>query len=258
MEGDAGDQEQKEPVAPASRSTPVAERSHALHVFTGRLTARLDELGSVLTATMTESERAETLAELVRCQDRFAAVIATLIADDPNAVGTLGASANLTARTRRRLARRSRVLAGHPQVHAALASGQLRTDQAQVITTAVDRLPEEVAHLAKEAENHLLELALDHDADELKNLAKHLLHVIAPDQADELLAKQLEKEERDARRTAFLKIYRDGQGSTWVKGKIPDLHGQILQTLLHAVANPGRPDPIDRTHKDLPAIKGQA
>ncbi|HET7689306.1 MAG TPA: HNH endonuclease signature motif containing protein, partial [Nocardioidaceae bacterium] len=43
-----------------------------------------------------------------------------------------------------------------------------------------------------------------------------------------------------------------------VKGKIPDLHGQILQTLLHAVANPGRPDPIDRTHKDLPAIKGQA
>ena len=112
------------------RCTPLEERSHALHVFTGRLTARLDELGSVLTSTMTEVERAETLAELVRGQDRFAAVIATLIADDANAVGTLRSSANITARTSRQLTRRSKAMTAHPEVHAALASGEIRTDQA--------------------------------------------------------------------------------------------------------------------------------
>ncbi|HET7688829.1 MAG TPA: DUF222 domain-containing protein [Nocardioidaceae bacterium] len=256
MSGDTGDQEQPSETA---ASTPVAERSHRWHWFAGRMHQFLDENPVVLTATMTEVERGETLAELTRLQDRLDAMVGTLVADDPPmAITQLRARTNLTAATARRVSRRATALEAHPEVKTALAGGEIHTDQAEVITRVVDKLPAEVSHLKAEAREVMLELALDHDAQTLKAMGNHLIHVVAPDRADEILAKQLEKEELDARKGAYLKTYRDGHGSLFGKFKIPELSGHILETLLHAVANPGRPEPIDRNNKDLPEIKGQA
>ena len=239
-------------------STPVGERSHRWHWFTGRSHQVLDDLTGVLTASMSDTARGETIAEAVRLQDRLAAMIATLVADDPTAVTQARERTNITAGTARRLTKRADALAAHPAVHQALAAGEVHLDQAEVITRVVDKLPTEVADRATEAVEHLLELAVDHDAKTLQQMAKHLLHVIAPDQADELLAQQLAKEEADARRTGFLKTWKDGHGSTHGKFKIPDLHGHLLDTFLAAITNPQRTDPLDRTHLDTPDLRGRA
>lgn len=160
-----------------------------LHAFTGRAHARLDELGSVLTVTMTSVERSETVAEAVRLQDRLAALVSTLLADDPDAARELRQRTNVTGPTARRQARRAVRLEKHREVRDALAGGEVHLDQAEVIMHVVDKLPEEVRHLADEARTVMLELALDHDAETLKGMGNHLLHVVAPDLADELLAR---------------------------------------------------------------------
>ncbi|MGI8613605.1 MAG: hypothetical protein ACR2KL_06640, partial [Nocardioidaceae bacterium] len=77
-----------------------------------------------------------------------------------------------------------------------LASGALRTEQAQAITRALATLPPELPneHRAR-AESFLLESAQVHDAHGLTVLGRRLL-VIAPDQADAHEAGVLEAEER--------------------------------------------------------------
>ena len=64
MAGESGDREQAETRLPAA--TPLCDRSHLLHQFTGRAHSRLDDLDSVLTATMPDAERGETIAFSLR------------------------------------------------------------------------------------------------------------------------------------------------------------------------------------------------
>jgi hypothetical protein len=87
-------------------------------------------------------------------------------------------------------------------------------------------------------------------------LGKHLLEVIDPDAADAHLANKLEREEAEARRKCAFTAYDDGKGSLHGKFKIPALHGAMLTTMLEALANPGRPDPIPRS--TTPQVMGQA
>ena len=82
--------------------------------------------------------------------------------------------------------------------------------------------------------------------------------MLAPDQADALIARHLEREEAEAHKTCFLKTWSDGHGSTYGRFKIPDLTGTILTTALEAYANPNRPDPIPREGVATPRVYGQA
>ena len=81
--------------------------------------------------------------------------------------------------------------------------------------------------------------------------------MVAPDQADALIARHLEREEAEARKTCFLKTWSDGHGSTYGRFKIPDLTGKFLTTALEAYANPNRPDPIPRDSVPPPQASGQ-
>ena len=123
---------------------------------------------------------------------------------------------------------------------------------------AVDALPPEVVDRAPDAEAHLLSLADRHDARALRALGRHLLEVIAPDQADALIARQLDREEAEAHKTCYLNTWSDGHGSTYGRFKIPHLTGAILTTAVEAYANPHRPDPISRATTAAPQVYGQA
>ena len=116
----------------------------------------------------------------------------------------------------------------------ALAEGVIHTEQATAIAAAVDALPAELADRAPQAEAHLLSLANRHDARALRALGRHLLEVVAPDQADVLIARHLDREEAEARTTSFLKTWSDGHGSVYGRFKVPDLTGAILTTALEA------------------------
>ncbi len=140
----------------------------------------------------------------------------------------------------------------------ALAAGGVHTAQAEVIVAAVDALPAEVADQREEAEAHLLALAADHDSTALRALGRYLLEVIAPEQADALIARRLEAQEAEARRAAYLRTWSDGQGSRCGRFKVPEAVACMLDAQLDALVNPARPDPLPRRGSDTAQVRGLA
>ena len=201
---------------------------------------------------MTPHEHGETIAELLALRSRIDAHLFAVLADADRGDVAASAGATSTAAWVRaatgvtgaeatRLVRQARTIESHPATHTALAQGEIHTEQATVIVAAVDALPAEVADRAPDAETHLLALAEQHDARALRGLGRQLLEVLAPDQADALIARHLDREETEARKTCFLKTWSDGHGSTYGRFKIPDLTGAILTTAWRPTPTPTGP-----------------
>ncbi len=132
-------------------------------------------------------------------------------------------------------------------------------DQATEILRAVDALPPDVDPVDRDkAEQHLVNLAAQHDARELRRLGAHLLEVVDPDGADAQLAAQLEAQERDAARKTFLTVRDCGDGTHEGRFKIPTLHAAMLTRQLESLMNPSRPDPISSDGKTRPEVRGEA
>jgi hypothetical protein len=85
------------------------------------------------------------------------------------------------------------------------------------------------------AEAFLIGQAAKFDAGGLRQLSAHMLEVIAPDKADELEAKRLEEEEKQARRDQHLTFTPVG-GSMRFSGSLPLMDGIELQKLIDAEA----------------------
>jgi hypothetical protein len=249
--------------------TPVPLRRNRVHWFAGRTHEVLDELGQPATWAMTPHERGETVAELLALRSRIDAQLFAVVADadradDAASIGATNtaawvrAASGVSSARATRLVRQSRAVEAHECTHTALAEGAIHTEQAMEIVAAVDRLPSEVSDQAQAAEQHLLECADEHDARALRALGLHLLEVVAPERADELIARRLEKEEAEARRKSHLKTWSDGHGSRHFRGKVPELHGCMLDAMLDAIANPARPDSIPREGSATPEVRGRA
>jgi hypothetical protein len=250
----------------SSGGTPVAERSHRVHWFAGRLQEVLDELtaGGVPVASLGAEAAGEALVELLNGAQRVQALAVRLLAhaDRVDVAALSGATstqawlrhaARISPGEATRLVRLARRLdtAGFDATAQATLAGRVDLAQARVVVDAVRRLPEQVGAVDRaRAEAHLLELAEHHHPRELALLGRHLHQVIDPDGADEELARQLEREEAEARRTTMLRLRDDGQGTCHGQFRIPSLYGAMLATALHAIASPKRPDPIQRTKPD--------
>ena len=256
------------------RSTPVAERRHRVHVFAGRAHAVVDEiLGAdgasfVAMSGLGVGATRETLLELTRLQCRIEALKGKVLdhgdiidvgtapdedGETPAAPGSTAAwYANEVALTRKkgrdmvRLAKRLED-AFHLTARA-LAAGRVNADQAQMIVTAVDALPEFVLEAERrEGEQYLLDRALEgHHALALKAMGVKLLEVLDPDGLDEYLAEKLEREEERAERKCFFEMRDDGHGTVRGRFAIPGLNADMLAVALNAIASPKRPDAVDR------------
>jgi hypothetical protein len=88
------------------------------------------------------------------------------------------------------------------------------------------------------AEEHLLGLAKDFDAKALTNLARKVLEVVAPDQAEAHEAALLEKEERDAEAGTRLHVWEDARGRLQGRFTLDRLSGACLKKALFALAAP--------------------
>ena len=86
-----------------------------------------------------------------------------------------------------------------------------------------------------------MDLARTHDARKLRQLGRHILHVLDPEQADRRLGRQLEREERAATRATFLELHDNGDGTHGGRLRIPGFHAAVLTKMLDAIANPARP-----------------
>jgi hypothetical protein len=128
-----------------------------------------------------------------------------------------------------RTARLAKALDEHDEVAQALASGELRTDQARVITDAVDDLPDTVADwVPAAARQFLLGKAGEHDARNLRVLGRRLLEAVDPVAADAEEARRLEAEEEEAEAAASFTITDDGNGLSHGRFTVASRHGAML------------------------------
>ncbi len=258
MEAEERPDEQEQPDAAAALEsrgpTPLGERSVQVHWFAGRLHGVIDDLVDPLVATagLDAAAAAETIVELTAGIARMEALRAAVLtrADTLDVAATKGATSTTawlahatttTHRDARAAVKLAAALDRHEATATELGAGRVGADQAAVIMSAVDALPSWVPEADRErAEKHLLTEARVHDARALKVLGRRLLEVIDPDAADEELAKQLDKEERDAARKTSFSIFDNGDGTCSGKFKISNLNGAMLLKALHALASPAR------------------
>ena len=149
---------------------------------------------------------------------------------DTGATSTTNWWSHATRTTRaeaHRTARLARSMEDHEEVGRALVAGDVRTDQARVVTEAVDALPDVTEEGVPEAATRfLLDKAREHDAKALRVLGRRVLEVVDPDAADADEARRLEAEEADALAAASFTLVDDGRGSCRGRFTVPSLHGR--------------------------------
>jgi hypothetical protein len=219
------------------------------------LARTLDEVAELRLGAAAEADVVAMVDALTRTASRLTAQLSrTLMEADRRNVGDEVGARNTAAWW----ANRSRVTRGeagrtlglaerldtaiHEPVAAALAAGRLRTDQADVITRAVDDLPDDLVDddICAMARDVLLDHADDHDARALRIIGKRILDVVAPQVGETHEQRRLELEEAAATATAAFSVVDDGHGRCHGRFTLPSLHGRLLREHLHALASPRR------------------
>jgi hypothetical protein len=190
------------------------------------------------------------------------------VADLTGATSTAAFLAHLTQLKRSEVSAQVRLAhdleARFPLLADALAAGLLDPDQLRVCVTALRRLPRGLSMEQWQAcQRFLIEAAPSLSADKLNTVGRRLWEVIDPDGAGAKEGKALEDEEDLARAKAHLRSWRNGDGTTGFRGKVPDLHADILIKAIQSFIAPRRhptpdetatPDPSDaRTGSDADA-----
>ncbi|WP_307822880.1 HNH endonuclease signature motif containing protein [Nocardioides salarius] len=121
----------------------------------------------------------------------------------------------------------------------ALGRGEMVAEQASVICTALDELPDDLdPSVLEQATKALVAYAEVHDAKALRVLGRRILEVVAPEAAEAWEAEQLEREEREAEKSAVFRMREDGHGRIKGSFTVPLLAGQMLERALLAFAAP--------------------
>jgi hypothetical protein len=230
--------------------TALAQHPHPVLTAVSSVRAELAGARDLPVWSMTADQTKAALADVEAHEAQTAALKSRLLRhaesiDLPAEHGARSAANWLAQRHKltRRESHRQRFLADalarHPAVEQAMDEGRVNLEQAHAILRGLQALPENLdAELKARADTHLVGLAKDFDAKALKNLARTILEVVAPDLADEHLAKQLEKEEADAAAAARFSIWEDGHGKVHGKFTLDALSGAMLKKALFALAAP--------------------
>ena len=234
--------------APGAPTPPSRVLTDAL----ARLDAAYDALGSISPTTLTDEDLTRLVDATTRLAGRSAGAVTAAIgeADHRRLGDAIGARHTgqwwaqrslLTRPEAHRLTHLGRRLSEelYAPVQAALAGGQLHADQAAVIVHAVEAIPTDMpAVLRARAVEHLLVLARDHDAKQLKMLGRRILDTVAPEVGEAAEAKELADEEAAAARRVTLTMRDDGHGTSSGKFALPTAAAQMLRKQLMAIAAP--------------------
>ncbi len=215
-----------------------------------QLESLTDDLATFEAWTLTGSEvrEAAVAAQKVRTSlDAFLSRVAGAaddmgLAKDDGVTSTTAWLANMTGIAKGEAAK----LVGLSRVTTKLTGaawmfGQVTTEQAGVIMKAIHGLPDWVGDEERDdAERHLITLAADHNLDDLKRLANHVMEVIDPDGADELLGQKLLAEEQRAWDATRFTTRRCGDGTTDGKFKLPDSDADALVAAIEGIIAPRR------------------
>lgn len=238
-------------------------QAHTIAWFAERVNEILDGLAEAPAWSMTADEQRGAAIKLTEAQARLAELrLRVLAAGDANDIAKEEAASS-TAAWLRHKTRQERPKAhadvkfalaldtGFEATRRALAGGLVNEAQARVIVKAVTDLPETVSTFDRgRAEAHLIGLAADHDAGDLKAFGRAIFEVIDPEAAEKQEGDKLARDEREAARKTYLKLFGNGDGTVTGKFKIPVLHAEMLKKALHAIASPKRNGKDARTNPD--------
>jgi hypothetical protein len=127
----------------------------------------------------------------------------------------------------------------HEAMRAAMAQGLVHTDQAHIITQALDNITGDVDHdTLTEAEAMLIGWAGEHDPTRLQRLGRRILDTLRPDTADQILARKLANEETGAWKATRLTSRSLGEGVTRITATVPNAIAHRLGTYLDAFTSP--------------------
>ena len=224
--------------------------AHPIGGAVARVHAVLDEVAGTPAWSMSQAATAEALVEVSRAEARLVEVRSRLLAHaETVAVAETNASpsvavwhANATRSTKRESFREVRLAEGLDRcdvVREALGRGDLVAEQASVICTALDELPDDLdAGVLEQAAKALVAFAEVHDAKGLRVLGRRILEVVAPEVAEAWEAEQLDREEREAEKSSVFRMREDGHGRVKGSFTVPLLVGQMLERALLAFAAP--------------------
>jgi len=120
-----------------------------------------------------------------------------------------------------------------------LAAGALSLEQAQVVTRAVAALPAEVGPaVADKAAATLVGYAADHEPVALRRLGEQILHVVAPDAAEEAEQAALERAEQRAERDRYLTLSEGGDGAVRLSGRLGAEAAAVVRAALEPLCHP--------------------
>jgi hypothetical protein len=228
----------------------TAQHPHRVARAVAKVRTELSSVAESRLWSMDATETTTTLhqigaakAQLAELEARVLAHAEALdVAGHTGATSTANWLAHRTTTTRdaaHRIVRLARALEAHESTRTALVEGRLHVEQAEVITRAVDELPDDLdPALVALAEAHLVEQASSFDAKQLKILGRRLLEVVAPDRADAHEAQLLEREERAAAAATRLTMWEDGHGRVHGRFTVDTLTGAMLKKALLAFAAP--------------------
>ena len=224
--------------------------AHPIGGAVARVHATLDEVAGTPVWSMSQEATAQTLVEISRAEARLVEVRSQLLSHaETVAVAETNASpsvavwhSNATRSTKRESFRQVRLAAGldrYDLVLEALGRGEMVAEQASVICTALDELPDDLdPSVLEQATKALVTFAEVHDAKALRVLGRRILEVVAPEVAEAWEAEQLAKEEREAEKSAVFRMREDGHGRIKGSFTVPLLAGQMLERALLAFAAP--------------------
>jgi len=127
-----------------------------------------------------------------------------------------------------------------PAIVAAMAAGGVSEEQAGAIVGVLKKLPETLStEQVTRAEKVMIGFAETYGPKGLRDIARYLLEVIAPEIAEQADAAQLEAQEREARKNQYLRLRDDGDGCVTIAGKLPAADGEALRAVVDAIAKSG-------------------
>jgi hypothetical protein len=235
------------------------DRGHPISIGLSRIADQLKTLRDAPAWSMSPAETRDALVELSRLeaglaelQLRVAGHARTVqVEAESGATSTANWWAHATKQTRVSAHRKTKLAAAlgsdrFEPVRVALAEGRLQADQAGVIVTAVEALPDHLdPSITDEAVATLVGHAVDFDAKALRILGKGILAVVAPEVGEAHEAQVLEREEREAEAAASFRMVEDGHGRCHGRFTVPALQGAMLKKQLLAIAAPRHRAAVD-------------
>jgi hypothetical protein len=146
------------------------------------------------------------------------------------------------AKTARDEVRLAVTLEQQPLVRDAFSRGGLSIEQVKVISTGINRLPEELDSDQRErVEDHLVRLGAEFGPSGLARLVNRAVEVVAPQVAEDADRKAVERMEAEQQRGRYLTWHHDpDDGSVVLRGKLPAVAGQKLIGLVRVLATSQR------------------